>query len=207
MKTQEVLFVLLDEYADWEAAAIAAALNEDPEEAEKKYNVKTVSLTREPVKSIGGFTVLPDYAIDSVPDDFAGLILIGGNSWRKEESRQVMDLVNQALERKIVLGAICDASVFLGMNGLLNSIEHTSNRIDGLKQAAGDQYSGESKYLQQQAVRDGNIITANGSAYLEFGREVLIALNATTQKEIEEWYSFFKLGYYEHMKEMEKEKL
>lgn len=80
MELQKVLFVVLEQYADWEAAAIAAALNEEPEQGEKKYEVKTVSLDGEPVTSIGGFKVLPDYSLDTAPDDFAGLILIGGNS-------------------------------------------------------------------------------------------------------------------------------
>ncbi|WP_256204474.1 hypothetical protein [Planococcus faecalis] len=48
------------------------------------------------------------------PKDFVGLMLIGGNSWRKKDSKQVMKLVDKALEKRVVLGAICDATVFLG---------------------------------------------------------------------------------------------
>ena len=201
MELQKVLFVILDEYADWEAAAIAAALNEDPEQGAKKYIVKTVSLDGEPVTSIGGFKVLPDYSVDTAPDDFVGLILIGGNSWRKDESRKVIDLVKKAREKETVIGAICDATVFLGMNGMLNNSPHTSNHLHELKEAAAGNYTAEESYLEQQAVRDGNLITANGSAYLDFGREVLYALDAAPEEEIEEWYSFFKLGYHEFMKE------
>ncbi|QHJ72102.1 type 1 glutamine amidotransferase family protein [Planococcus halotolerans] len=202
MEVQEVLFVILEQYADWEAAAIAAALNEDPEHGEKKkYIVKTVSLDGEPVTSIGGFKVLPDYSVDTAPEDFAGLILIGGNSWRKEESRRVVELVERAQQKDIVVGAICAATVFLGMNGKLNSAQHTSNQLEKLKEAAGGNYTAEQNYLEQQAVRDGKLVTANGSAYLDFGREILYALNAAPDEEIEEWYSFFKKGYHEFMKE------
>lgn len=201
MKVQEILFVVLEQYADWEAASIAAALNEDPEQGEKKYIVKTVSLDGEPVTSIGGFKVLPDYSVDTVPKDFAGLILIGGNSWRKEESRKVIELVDKAQQQDAVVGAICDATVFLGMNGKLNSTQHTSNHLVKLKEAAGSDYTGEQNYREQQAVRDGKLVTANGSAYLDFGREVLYALDASSDEEIEEWYSFFKLGYHEFVKE------
>ncbi|MDN5710287.1 MAG: DJ-1/PfpI family protein, partial [Planococcus sp. (in: firmicutes)] len=119
---EKVLFVLLDEYADWEAASLAAALNEEPEGDGRRFDVKTVSLTKDPVRSIGGFTVLPDYGIDDAPDEFAGLILIGGNSWRKDGSERVMELVDKAISQQAVLGAICDASVFLGKNGLLNDV-------------------------------------------------------------------------------------
>lgn len=201
MKVQEILFVVLEQYADWEAASIAAALNEDPEQGEKKYIVKTVSLDGEPVTSIGGFKVLPDYSVDTVPKDFAGLILIGGNSWRKEESRKVIELVDKAQQQDAVVGAICDATVFLGMNGKLNLTQHTSNHPVKLKEAAGSDYTGEQNYREQQAVRDGKLVTANGSAYLDFGREVLYALDASSDEEIEEWYSFFKLGYHEFVKE------
>lgn len=194
---EKVLFVVLEEYADWEAASVAAALNEKPEQGEKKYEVKTVSLTKEPVTSIGGFRTLPDYTLDEVEDDFAGLILIGGNSWRKEESKPVIELVHKALDADKIVGAICDGTVFLGMNGILNSGDHTSNYLPELQEAAGENYTGEGRYLEQQAVRDGNLITANGSAYLEFGKEVLTALESAPQEEIDEWYDFFKKGYYE----------
>ncbi len=200
MGNQKVLFVLLNDYADWEAASLAAALNEEPEGQGQKFDVKTVSLTKEPIKSIGGFTVLPDYGMDDAPADFAGLILIGGNSWRQEESKRVMELIDRALEKKAVIGAICDATVFLGRNGLFNDIEHTSNYLEDLKETAGDRYSNETGYLHQQAVRSGQIITANGTAFLEFGKEVLEALNAAPQAEIDEWYGFFKQGYHEYTK-------
>lgn len=200
MKMQEVLFVVLDEYADWEAAAIAAALNEEPEQREKKFNVKTVSLDGKPVKSIGGFRVMPDYSVDTAPADFAGLVLIGGNSWRNPESRKVISLVEKAQANEVVVGAICDATVFMGMNGKLNQSRHTSNQLAELKEAAGSRYTADEFYLEQQAVRDGNLITANGSAYLEFGKEILFALHAAPEEEIEEWYSFFKMGYHEFVK-------
>lgn len=200
MELKEVLFVLLEEYADWEAASLAAALNEKPDEGEQKYCVKTVSLDKEPVTSIGGFRILPDYSLEEVGDDFAGLVLIGGNSWRKEESQAVMKVVQKALDGKKVLAAICDGTVFLGMNGILNRDKHTSNFLPELKETAGAHYTGEALYLEQQAVRDGNLITANGSAFLEFGKEVMTALESAPQKEIDEWYDFFKSGYYEFMK-------
>ncbi|MGK7379098.1 type 1 glutamine amidotransferase family protein [Planococcus sp. 1R117A] len=200
MELEKVLFVVLDEYADWEAASLAAALNEKPEQGEQKYEVKTVSLSKEPVSSIGGFRTVADYTVDEVGDDFAGLVLIGGNSWRKEESKAVQKLVQKALDGNKVLGAICDATVFLGMNGVLNHIRHTSNHLPELQDAAGENYTNEARYVEQQAVRDGNIITANGSAYLEFGKEVMTALESAPQPEIDEWYEFFKSGYYEFIK-------
>ncbi|RGY99440.1 DJ-1/PfpI family protein [Clostridium sp. AM58-1XD] len=189
-----VLFLILDQYADWEAAylsALLAALGQD------RFSAKTVSLTTDSVRSIGGFTVLPDYDIQSAPKDFEGLILVGGMSWRKEEARQVEPLVQAALDRKKVLAGICDASGFLGTMGVLNHIRHTANDLNDLKQWAKEAYTGEEHYVMQPAVRDGNIVTANGTAPLEFAREVLTALEAAPEINIMEWYNFHKYGFYE----------
>lgn len=188
-----VLFVLLDKYADWEAAYLSSfilALGQDA------YSVKTVSLTKDSIQSIGGITVLPDYDIASAPKDFEGLVLIGGLSWRTEAAQQVKPLVQKAINNQKVLGAICDASVFLGACGALNTISHTSNDLQDLKQWAKNAYTGEEKYLLHPAVRDQNIITANGTASLEFAKEVMIALKAAPENKILEWYNFYKFGCY-----------
>ena len=189
-----VLFLILDQYADWEASYLSAlliALGQD------RFSVKTVSLTTDSVRSIGGFTVLPDYDLQSAPKDFEGLVLVGGMSWRKEEALQVKPLVQTALNNKKVLAGICDASGFLGTLGVLNHVRHTSNDLNDLKQWAKDAYTGEEYYVMQPAVRDGNIVTANGTAPLEFAREVLTALDAAPEINIMEWYNFHKYGFYE----------
>jgi len=68
--------------------------------------------------------------------------------------------------------------------------------------AASDSYTGKEIYQNEQAVRDGNLITANGTGYLEFTREVLTALDAYPADYIENNYQFFKLGYIEFLKSM-----
>ena len=45
-------------------------------------------------------------------------------------------------------------------------------------------------------MRGGNIITANGTAALEFAKEVLLAVGLAPENKINEWYNFHKLGYY-----------
>lgn len=191
MKT--VLFMLLDQWAEWEAAYLASALKMLSGE---QYSVKTVSLKKEAVESIGGFKVLPDYDIQSVPEEYEALILVGGMTWRSEAARQVKPLAEVCAANGRVLGGICDAAGFLGTIGVLNNIRHTGNGLNDIKNWAGAAYSGEDNYVSEQAVRDNNIVTANGTAALEFAKEVLFALNAAPEEKITEWYNFHKLGYY-----------
>lgn len=188
-----VLFVILEQYADWEAAYLSSAIYML---GRNKFSVKTISLTNNSVQSIGGFLTIPDYNIMSAPAKYEGLILIGGMSWRNEEALQIKPLVQNALENKKILGGICDAAGFLAASGALNNVYHTGNDLNDIKQWAGKAYTGASKYISKQAVRDGNIITANGTAALEFAKEALSALEIAPENKISEWYNFHKLGLY-----------
>lgn len=196
MNKKEAIFVLLNEFADWEGAYLAVNLNMGVKPGQPVlYTVKTLSLTKEPVTSIGGFKILPDYSInDELPDDYAGLVLIGGMRWFTPEAEQVVPLVEKAISDNKVVATICNASVFLGMHGYLNGIKHTSNGLDYISQFAGSGYTGKDSYINEQAVRDGNVVTANGTAPLEFCREVLYALEADSAEVIEESYLYYKNG-------------
>lgn len=188
-----ILFVILQQFADWEAAYISSAITML---GQGQYEIKTVSLSKDQVSSIGGFQVLPDHDMASVPKDYEALILIGGLTWRSENTEQIKMLVEECCQKGKVLGGICDASAFLGTIGVLNTVNHTSNDLNDLKQWAGDGYTGEAKFIAKQAVRDGNIITANGTAPMEFAKEILLALQAAGEDKISEWYNFHKLGVY-----------
>ena len=191
MKT--ILFVLLEQWSDWEPAYLSSGIKVlNP----KEYTSKIVSTKRGSVESIGGFRAEADYDLDSVPDDYEAVILVGGMSWRSENAQRVIPLVQSCIEKGKILGAICDAAGFLGAAGFLNSVMHTGNDLNDLKAWAGSAYTGEKRYLMRHAVSDGGIITANGTAALEFAKEVMLALKAAPEKTIEEWYSFHKLGCY-----------
>ncbi len=199
---KQVIFVILEQYADWEYSFLATALQDRIKDKTSPYEVKTLSLSCSPVKSIGGFTTIPDYSVDNCPADFAGIVLIGGKSWRTDEAKRIAPIVKLAYENGKTIGAICDATVFLGINGLLNEKSHTSNTLEDLQEATKENYTNSKKYIHEQAVRDSNLITANGSGYLEFTREVLLALDAYPADYIEGNFQFFKHGYIEMLKTM-----
>ena len=188
-----ILFVILQQYADWEAAYITSAITML---GQGQYDIKTVSLSKDYVQSIGGFRVLPDYDMESVPKEYEAVVLIGGMTWRNENTQQIKTLVGECYEKGKILGGICDASAFLGTVGILNDVMHTSNDMNDLKQWAGTMYTGESKYIAKQAVRDKNVVTANGTAPMECAKDILLALNVAGEDKILEWYNFHKLGFY-----------
>ena len=111
---------------------------------------------------MGGFRVLPDYDLQDVPDDYAGLVLIEAELVHPRRPNNSFHWSKLPLKTKKVVAGICNASVFLGAHGFLNNVKHTSNGLEYLKQYAGINYTGDANYIDQQGVRDGNIVTSGG---------------------------------------------
>ena len=195
--SNEILYILLPDYAAHEivylSQAIASdefALKENP-----KYVNKAVAPTMEPVKSIGGFRTLPDYSFETMPDDYSALVLIGGFGWSTPVAEQVVPIVKKAIEKGKTVGAICNAASFMAKHGFLNAVKHTGNGLDQLKIWGGENYTNPEGYIHAQAVSDGCIVTANGSATLEFAKELLTLLENDTPERIEMYYQFNKQGF------------
>lgn len=192
---KEVLFLILNDYADWEGAFLATSLNTGVmPDSEIKYVSKTVAPTLEEVHSIGGFRTLPDYSFQNMPSDYAALVLIGGMQWKSPEAEQVAPIVREALRQGKIVGAICNAASFMCAHGFLNNVKHTGNTLAQLKLWGEANYTNEAGYVEQQAVSDKNIVTANGTGHLEFTREQQILLQADSIDRINEAYDFYKNG-------------
>ena len=175
-----VLVYVFDGFADWESSYVCAELNQTD-----AFAVKTVAPDRAPKRSMGGLAVLPDYALDDAPEEFAALLLIGGNPWLDPESGigAVLPLVRR----------ICNAASFLAEHGFLDDCAHTGNTLEYVQQCA-PHYRGGARFVEAQAVADGGVVTANGSAALEFAREVLRELGAKDDPDA--WFKLHKNGFY-----------
>ena len=193
---QKVLFILLNEYTDWEGAFLSTALHVGViPGSDVKYEVHTVAPTSDAVRSIGGFRILPDCSFENMPKDYAALVLIGGNHWGSPEAELVVPLVQEALDKGKIIGTICNGASFLCSHGFLNNVKHTGNGLDQLKKWGGEKYTNEAGYVEAQAVSDKNIVTANGVGHLEFTREMLLLLKANSPEQIDAWYDFYKNGF------------
>ena len=197
MGNKEIIVVLLDRFADWEAAFLAPALRGGVMPGHPGWcEVKYLTPDGRPVRSLGGLSVTPDYAAGPLPAECAGVVLAGGLSWEAPEAEKIVPVVEEALGRGLLVGAICNAASFLAAHGFLNEARHTGNTVEMLQKWGGGRYTGAARYEERQAVRDGNLVTANGSGYLEFTRECLLALGADTPEAIAAGYEFNKRGFY-----------
>ena len=72
---------------------------------------------------------------------------------------------------------------------------NTQVSIDQLKLWGGENYTNHTGDVHVQAIVDKNIVTANGSATLEFAKELLLLLENDTPERIEMYYQFNKQGF------------
>ncbi|WP_302575849.1 DJ-1/PfpI family protein [uncultured Duncaniella sp.] len=194
--SNEILYILLPDYAAHEAVYLSQAIASDEFALKQnpKYINKTVAPTFEPIKSIGGFTTLPDYSFETMPGDYAALVLIGGFGWSTPVAEQIVPIIRQAIEKGKIIGAICNGASFMAKHGFLNSVKHTGNGPEQLKLWGGDNYTNPDGYIHAQAIKDKNIVTANGSAALEFAKELLLLLENDSPERVEMYYQFNKQG-------------
>ncbi|MGB3514926.1 MAG: type 1 glutamine amidotransferase family protein [Elainellaceae cyanobacterium] len=191
MEKQTVYLFVFDTLADWETGyAIAAINNSADQKHPERYCVQTLGLSRDPVTTIGGMTILPDVSVDEV-EAGAMLILPGGEAWDGGKNTQILETAKAFVQAGIPIAAICGATAGLARAGLLDDRPHTSNAVEYL-QATG--YQGAAYYQNQPAVTADNVITANSTAPIEFAYHIFKALDLYDAPVLDAWFGLFKTG-------------
>lgn len=200
IRIEKIYLYVFDTMADWEPALLIAELSSGRyfKDRAQKYEVVTVSLTMNPVTTMGGVKILPDQTVAELKThDAALLILPGGDTWLEPLHAPVFQIVREFLEKGIPVAAICGATIGLGANGLLDRHHHTSNDLNYLKMCCPG-YRGEGLYINKPAVCDGPLITASGVAPLEFAYETLKKLGVFAPATLDAWYRLFSTHEPEH---------
>lgn len=192
MKQQIVHLYVFNTLSDWETGfAIAGINNPAFQNQPGRYQVKTVAVSKEPVTTIGGITILPDMTlIELEPEQSAMLILPGGLGWAEGKQSAALAKARQFLEANVPVAAICGATAGLALAGLLDDKRHTGN-WPGELQATN--YQGAAYYQSQQlAVTDENIITAGAIAPVDFAYQIFKKLELYSEQTLEAWYGLYK---------------
>lgn len=191
MKT--VYAYVLDTLSDWETGLAVAELNtqrffKNPGGLE----VKTFALTRDPVRTMGGITILPDHGITEVKKENAALLILpGAETWPEPEHERALELAEGFLEADIPVAAICGATEAMAARGMLDTVEHTSNGLEYLKMTCPE-YKGAPYYRDELAVTAGNLITAGSSSAVALAYHIFKKLDLMKPDALEYWYGYFE---------------
>jgi putative intracellular protease/amidase len=189
MKTAPHLLVF-DGFADWEPAYAIAELRRSGQ-----HQVVTLGFSGEPVVSMGGLCVLPDFDLAEVDSESIRLLILpGGDRWETGPLDDgLIALLRRLTTAKTPIAAICAATVAIVQSGILEGRKHTSNGLDYLKTQVPE-YTAEADYVDALAVRDRGLITASGLGALEFAREIFAQLGVFSEEDRAAWYRMFKGG-------------
>lgn len=178
--------------ADWEPGYAISHIARPAPEMPARYRVRTVGLDRQPIHSMGGLTLLPDLdVVELSPQHSSMLILPGSDAWMAPGLETVQEKVREFVDAGVPVAAICGATWSLACAGVLDGRRHTSNAKQFLELTG---YAGADHYAEQPAVDAEGVITASGTAPLEFAKLILARLEVFTPAALEAWYGLYKTG-------------
>ncbi len=188
MKPKAYLFVF-DGLADWGAALALCEIRKSG-----RYEVIAAGHACETVVTMGGLKVEPDVTLEEIePRDTAIFLLPGGERWEKGPDQKMDEFLRRMHSEKVLIGAICSATLEIARAGLTRGLRHTSNAKSYLKDLVQD-YQDERLYVEELAVTDQKIITASGLGSVEFAREVIRELKIYSEADTQMWFEMFKNG-------------
>jgi putative intracellular protease/amidase len=188
MKKRTCYLFVFEGYSDWEPSVAIAGLQQLTD-----FTLKSFSIDGKPVRSMGNMHIVPDVALENVKADEVDLLILpGGEAWDKKGNLEIMPLLNSVLDKNKLVAAICGATGFLGEQGYLNEVKHTSNHLDLYLKKVAPHYQGDQHYVKEFAVKDGNLITASGVAIVEFAQLIFEHFNLLESRELSFWFQFFQ---------------
>lgn len=189
--TPAVHLVLIDGLADWEPAYALPALRQSG------YDVITVGFTPDVVTTLAGLRVTPDVQWNAFDPTSSKLVLLpGSDGWARNEYpvETFQHKLRALLDDNVPVAAICGATVAVARAGGFRDRQHTSNDRSWLL-AEAPAYEGAAQYRSDElAVRDRGLISAAGTAPVEFAREIIAELGAMPNEKLELWFALFKTG-------------
>ncbi|MFJ9790942.1 DJ-1/PfpI family protein [Streptomyces globosus] len=181
-----VHLAVYDTYADWETGHTTAHLTQ------RGFRVRTVAVDdRREVTTMGGVRIRADGALsDLSPQDSSLLILTGAALWDTgDELAPFAAKAAEFLAAGVPVAAICGATAGLARAGLLDGRAHTSGAAAYLAEQPG--YAGAERYVEADAVTDGDLITAGPTEPVAFAREVFARLDVYGPEVLDAWYRLF----------------
>ncbi|AUN16835.1 glutamine amidotransferase [Clostridium botulinum] len=199
-----IYLYILESMAEWEVGYILQAISMESmlKKQNREFVTKTVSASKNPIQTIGGLTITPDCLLDEMDEDnMVALLLPGAESWSSEENNQILEKALSYIDRGILVGAICGATLALADLKVLDKFKHTSNSLDYLT-LFSKQYSGKELYVNFPAVVDCNLITASSAGGLLWAKRIIQYLNVFSCDIIESWYNYYSTGDPKHFAEL-----
>lgn len=158
--------ILYPQFSEYEISVALSVLMQG------KKQIKTIGLTSEPVTGESGLTCKPDSSIADVDVACMDSLLFPGcfDISTLTKAEELFHFVKTVAQRDSKIFAISSSPYILGKAGLLENKRYTV----GLSKVDRDLLGcfDENLYTDEWLVQDGNLVTARGRAFVDFGIKV-----------------------------------
>lgn len=164
----KILCYIYDGMADFEISLLLHRLRNTG-----KKEIVVISESLEKLTAQSGLSYVPDKRIEDIKDidEFEALIIPGGPIDNAQNA--ICEIALKMIQSGKLVAAICFAPQFLGRAGILDDYTFTTSCSAQKSRQLGceDPFNRE-HYVLERVVRDRNLITAQGYAFVDFAMEV-----------------------------------
>ncbi|MHA2088755.1 MAG: DJ-1/PfpI family protein, partial [Promethearchaeota archaeon] len=160
---KKILCFIYEGFVDFETVLACSGLS-----GMEDYELVYIAYEKSPVISSGGLSIIPDSKVSEITNtrDIEGLIIPGGSE--RILKPELEKLIKQLNEENKLIAAICAGPEFLAKAGVLNGKKHTTSQTPQVYEENNevDPFPRET-YMETRIIQDGNIITAQGYAFVD----------------------------------------
>jgi len=167
----KILVFLADKMADFEINLTCHLL------AKNNLEIIPIAYEKSVLTALSGLKYIPRFIISEVTgfSDIDGLIIPGG--FHCEQREELTRLIQKLHSSGKLTAAICAGPQYLARAGLFEKTHYTTTMtVESHKEffsKAGNFPFPQHMFLDKPVVREGNVITAKGSAFIDFSIEIL----------------------------------
>jgi protein deglycase len=178
---KQVLVLIYPGCAEFELAVATEVLRET-------HRLITAAPALGPLTAESGLRLLPHTTIDAVvAEDFEGIIIPGGTDmFVVKDNQPLTRLVRAMHERGRLIAAISGGPYVLAQAGILDEVPYATSFLREHRDFLGG--FNEDNYRDSPLVEFGNVITAKGWAYAEFGLLVAERLGVRVSENTSRFY-------------------
>jgi putative intracellular protease/amidase len=175
----KILVFLFEDMTDYEITFVCHLLG-----ADAGKEIITIAYEDKLIKGRSGLLYKPSGLVkDFIEEDVDGIMIAGG--WYGQTEPELLQLIQNLNSKGRLISAICGAgTVFLAKAGVLNNVKYTTPIIEWTQKqmevfGKEDPFPREN-FVWERIVRERNIITAQGIAFIDFAIEIC------------DWYQLFE---------------